>query len=193
MQSVSVFCFSLNCRSQHFTNTISLFQRFLKALGYLSAYDRPPEVDEQIQMHADTLYHRMLDQERAVDEAKAAGLPVPSFPPITSSLRPFPVASGDETTPRTSEVLEASGTHETPIAQQEDLSPKVKAQLKERLKGLTGEERAAEEKAIAMERAAGETLAKQIGEIYEEQGKAKRQRKDQGRETFLDKVNDFFG
>ncbi|KZF26213.1 hypothetical protein L228DRAFT_257689 [Xylona heveae TC161] len=56
--------------------------RFLKALGYVSSWDRPAEVEEQIQMHADTLYHRMLDQQRQMDEAKAAGKPIPKFPPL---------------------------------------------------------------------------------------------------------------
>lgn len=65
-----------------------LLQRFLKALGYLSS-PRPGLVEEQIQMHADTLYHRMLAQEAAIAAAKASNTPIPTFPPImTSSSSP---------------------------------------------------------------------------------------------------------
>jgi hypothetical protein len=33
-------------------------------------------------MHADTLYHRMLDQEEAIEKAKAEGKLIPTFPPV---------------------------------------------------------------------------------------------------------------
>ena len=165
------------------------FQRFLKALGYLSTYDRPAEVDEQIQMHADSLYHRMLDQERAVEAAKAAGEPIPLFPPIMSStLHKSSSAPSD-----------AASTSENAAIQQaasvtrEELRPKVRTQLEKRFKDLSPEEREVEEKAIAMEIAAGEVLQKQIGEIWDEQGKAKKLRREQGKETFSDRVSGWFG
>ena len=163
-------------------------QRFLKALGYLSTYDRPPEVDEQIQMHADTLYHRMLNQERLVKEAKDAGLPIPTFP----SLIPSTKSTGDAASAKT---LPAKGpASEIPLPQElEDLQPKVKAEFRQRLKGLSPEEREVEEKAMVMEVEAGETVGKQIGQIYEETGKAKQLRKEQGKETVGDKISSLFG
>ena len=173
---------------------LTYLQRFLKALGYLSSYDRPPEANEKIQMYADTLYHRMLDQEKAIEEAKAAGLPEPSFQPVSSSLTPESLVSeAGNLTSQDPQSLEMANSHKAALAQQERLSPAGQAQLKERLKGLAGEERDAEEKAIAMEMAAGIVVAKQIGEMYEEQGRAKRRRKEQGKETFTDKLNGFFG
>ena len=139
-------------------------------------------------MHADTLYHRMLEQERKVKEAKAAGLPIPTFPsliPSPKSAEPVHAAN----------VLPAgSPTSEIQLPKDlEDLKPKVKAQLRERLKGLSTEEREIEEKAMAMEIAAGETVGKQIDQMYEETGKAKQLRKEQGRETFGDKISNLFG
>ncbi|KAJ5676235.1 hypothetical protein N7462_009132 [Penicillium macrosclerotiorum] len=59
--------------------------KFLQALGYAAAFDYDPEKEERIQMHADKLYHQMLDYEKEVAEAKAAGLEVP---PITSLFHP---------------------------------------------------------------------------------------------------------
>jgi len=180
MQSVSDY----NWLSDDTTN---LRQRFLKALGYLSNYDRPPEVDEQIQMHADTLYHRMLERERAVEEAKAAGLPMPTFPNILSSSK---------TTPSTPTQVAPPASAENPIPLPPDLEglkPKVKAQLQDRLKDLSPEERALEEKALAMEIAAGETVGKQIDKMFEDQARAKKLRKEQGKETFGDKIGSLFG
>lgn len=166
-------------------------QRFLKALGYLSTYDRPPELDEKIQMHADTLFHRMLDQERATEEAKAAGKPIPEFPPIVASLPDAALALSTQA-PASSDTA-ASSPPQQVLLTPAQLSPKAQAQLAERLKGLSPAEREVEEKAVAMEIAAGQILAGQIGQLFEEQGKEKRERKARGEETFTDIVNGWFG
>ncbi|TGO47464.1 hypothetical protein BCON_0276g00040 [Botryotinia convoluta] len=150
--------------------------KFLKALGYLSTYDRPPAVDEQIQMHADTLYHRMIDQEKQIEEAKAEGRPVPIFPPLISKSRPGQSDSAQE-----NNKLKAS-----------DLSPKVQASFKKRLEGLNDDERLVEERAIQAEIEAGEQVAGQLGKIYEKQDEERRQRKEQGRETISDKFFSIF-
>ncbi|KAL8784723.1 MAG: hypothetical protein Q9213_003820 [Squamulea squamosa] len=90
------------CREENgaFNRCYTMQARFLKALGYLSAHDRPLEIDERIQMHADKLYHRMLDQERAIEEAKKSNLPIPEFPPLVTEpvLPPNPVATSRSTT-----------------------------------------------------------------------------------------------
>ena len=161
-------------------------QRFLKALGYLSTYDRPPEVDEQIQMHADELYHRMLEQEKAVTEAKAANLPIPTFPSLISSEL-------SSTGQKTIRAETDRNSDETLPGELELLQPKVKAQIRARLKGLSPEERAVEEKALEEEMTAGETVTRQIGELYEEKAKAKRLRKEQGKETVGDRIRSLFG
>ncbi|KAF5878149.1 putative autophagy protein [Botrytis fragariae] len=150
--------------------------KFLKALGYLSTYDRPPAVDEQIQLHADTLYHRMIDQEKQIEEAKAEGRPVPIFPPLISKSRPGQSDSAQE-----NNKLKAS-----------DLSPKVQASFKKRLEGLNDDERLVEERAIQAEIEAGEQVAGQLGKIYEKQDEERRQRKEQGRETISDKFFSVF-
>ncbi|KAI9878012.1 MAG: hypothetical protein M1830_002170 [Pleopsidium flavum] len=158
--------------------------KFLKALGYLATFDRPPEVDEKIQMHADTLYHRMLDQEKAIEEAKATGQPAPTFPPIIpssstpSTTSPSPRPS---TSPRDDRI------------RSDQLTPEVQAQLKRRLEGLNPEEREVEEKAIVAEIAAGERLGRRIGVIYEEQAKTRKERKERGQETLGDKFSEWLG
>lgn len=140
-------------------------------------------------MHADSLYHRMLDQERAVEVARAAGQPIPSFPPIIS-LSPHKSSSVPSDAAST---LEIAGVQSAASVTRKELTAKVKAQLEKRFKDLSPEEREVEEKAIAMEIAAGEVLQKQIGEIWDEQGKAKKLRREQGNETFSDRVSGWFG
>lgn len=53
------------CRAENkaFERCYNVQSRFLKTLGYLADLDRPDVIDENIQMHADTLYHRMLAEE----------------------------------------------------------------------------------------------------------------------------------
>lgn len=57
--------------------------RFLKALGYLSVVGAP-ELEERVQMQADSLYKRMIDQEKMREEARKEGREPPPFEPILS-------------------------------------------------------------------------------------------------------------
>ena len=145
-------------------------------------------------MHADTLYHRMLDQERAIEEAKAAGKPVPEFPPMLTALpavpsTPSPQAPASSDAAATSPTQPADPTPLTP----DQFSPRVQAQLARRLKGLSPAQRDVEEKAIAMEIKAAQILGRQIDQLFDEQGKAKKERKARGEETLTDKFNSLFG
>ena len=133
-------------------------------------------------MHADTLYHRMLERERAVDAAKAAGLPIPSFPPILSSIKPSRSISSE---------LPVEKIPLDPALDQ--LAPKIKAQLRDRFKGLSPEEREVEMKAMIAELTAGETVSKKVDDLHTEAAKARRLRKERGKETVGDKMASWFG
>ncbi|KAI5287708.1 hypothetical protein KEM54_005805 [Ascosphaera aggregata] len=67
------------CRDENakFSRCYTMQTKFLQALGYASSMRTDSETEERIQMHADKLYHQMLDYERRIEEAKAAGEPVP--------------------------------------------------------------------------------------------------------------------
>lgn len=129
-------------------------------------------------MHADTLYHRMIDQEKQTEEAKAEGRIVPIFPPLIS--KPKVESSDADSTPGDIKLKPS------------DLSPKVQASFRKRLEGLNDEERQIEERAIQAEIEAGEQVAGQLGKIYEKQDEERRQRKEQGRETISDKFFSVF-
>ena len=139
-------------------------------------------------MHADTLYHRMLERERAVEEAKAAGREIPQFPPILSTATPTESSA-------TTQSLPSDLPHDQiPLDPTLDqLAPRVKAQLRDRLKGLTPEERDVEMKAILGELTAGEAVTRRVDYLHEEAAKARRLRKEQGSETMGDRIMSIFG
>ena len=128
-------------------------------------------------MHADTLYHRMLDQEEAIEAAKKEGKPIPAFAPLLSA-RPKIKTQDPEVENKTN----AS-----------DLPASVQAGLKERLEKLSPEERILEERAIKAEIQAGEQVAERLGSLYQRQDEERQLRKDQGKETISDRVKSIFG
>jgi hypothetical protein len=124
-------------------------------------------------MHADTLYHRMLKQEAAIEAARAEGRPTPTFPPLISKGTAH--ASNSET-----KFMPSS------------LSPSAQEEVKKRLENLTSEERELEERAIVAEIKAAETVVGQLGSIQEMQEEARKKRKGEGRETVTDKLSSLF-
>ncbi|KAL1998577.1 hypothetical protein VTN02DRAFT_5937 [Thermoascus thermophilus] len=79
-----------------FSRCYTMQAKFLQALGYASAAAWDDEREERIQMHADKLYHQMLDYERQVDEAHARGV---EPPPLTSLFDPTAQTPGAELPP----------------------------------------------------------------------------------------------
>lgn len=122
-------------------------------------------------MHADTLYHRMLTQERAVRDAESAGLPPPQFPPILSPSPPASVST----------------------ALTDPLSPAARKSLEDRLKDMPKEEAEVEEKAVAMEAKQDENVGREIGGLWEGRERERRERREKGEGTFGDWVSGLFG
>ncbi|OIW24093.1 hypothetical protein CONLIGDRAFT_585111 [Coniochaeta ligniaria NRRL 30616] len=173
MKSGSVTARMTMCRDavRKFERCYTIQNRFLKALGYLSVQDRSPEVEEDIQMHADRLYHRLMEQEAAVDEAKKEGKPVPKFEPLI----PKPIIRITD--------------------EREDisLSPHLQRTLKEQLEKVPEEERHAEEEAIKAELRAKAEVAARVQDIWAEQAREKEQRRKEGKLTIGDRVSGLFG
>jgi hypothetical protein len=137
--------------------------------------DRDSDMNERIQMHADTLYQRMLKQEEQIEEAKAAGKEIPKFPPLLSDRPRFAPQSQQQT------------------IRVEDLSPQVQAGFKKRLEGKAGEEREVEERAIRAELQSGEDLARNLGNMYDQQKAERDARKKEGKERIGDRFTSVFG
>ncbi|KAF6226975.1 hypothetical protein HO133_008416 [Letharia lupina] len=183
------------CRGENraFERCYIMQSRFLKALGYLSTYSRPESVDEAIQMHADTLYHRMLAQEAAAAEAKAAGLPEPQFAPILASVSRSTTPAAGPTTPAPSPAPAAA-------AKKDDLPPlmpetqalltaETQAALRQRLKGMTPTERELEEKGLVMDAKAARETGRQVSDIIG----LRKSRREEGKATVGDTISGWFG
>lgn len=128
-------------------------------------------------MHADTLYHRMLAQERATAAAEAAGDPTPSFPPILSPSPPSPFQNPQP----------------QPADKSDPLSPSARMALTKRLKDLPSAEREVEERAVSMEAKAGERVGRELGNLWEERGKKRKERREKGEATVGDTISGWFG
>ncbi|KAL4960211.1 uncharacterized protein BDV14DRAFT_183168 [Aspergillus stella-maris] len=74
-----------NEKNKVFTRCYSTQTKFLQALGYATSMRWDDEREERIQMHADTLYHEMMDYEKRVEEAREAGQ---EPPPLKSLFNP---------------------------------------------------------------------------------------------------------
>ncbi|KAI1191881.1 hypothetical protein F5B17DRAFT_206625 [Nemania serpens] len=139
-------------------------QRLLKALGYLSTLDQSPEVEEDIQMHADALFHRMMKQEAEIEAAKKEGRPIPKFEPLV----PRPMVSATVPEP--------------------ELTPEQQETLKARLEKVAEGDRAAEEEAIKGEMRAKAEVASKVQDLWKQQELERRMRKEKGEATLWDRV-----
>ncbi|KAJ0337827.1 hypothetical protein COL922a_006314 [Colletotrichum nupharicola] len=157
------------CRHQvqRFEKCYTMQTRFLKALGYQSVHNRPAQVEEDIQMHADKLYQRMVEQEKAIEAAKQEGLPVPKF----DLSIPAAVEAAPAIQPR----------------------PDLEKSWKEKLEQLPEEERAVEEAALRADLQAKAEVAKNVQKLWDEQEKEKQQRKAEGKATVMDRITVAFG
>lgn len=140
-------------------------QRFLRALGYGSVAGRPSQVDEDIQMHADTLYDRMITHEAAVEQAKKDGTPIPIFDPA------LPKASATKVMP----------------------TQELEKTWKEKLDKLPEEERVVEEAALRADLQAKSDVAKNVKQIWASQKEEREARKAGGQATFGDTLSAIFG
>lgn len=145
-------------------------------------------MDEAIQMHADTLYHRMLAQEKAIEDAKAAGKPSPQFPPILSSRSS---ASAGPAVSKQSTVMAKDKSDLPPLSSETAtlLTPEAAKALRERLKDMTPIEREVEERGVIMEAEAASATGHHLHEIKA----AKERRREEGNATAGDTISGWFG
>ncbi|GKT41762.1 uncharacterized protein ColSpa_01943 [Colletotrichum spaethianum] len=161
------------CRHQvqKFERCYTMQTRFLKALGYQSVYNRPAQVEEDIQMHADQLYARMFEQEKAIEAAKKEGLPAPKFDLAIPTMPAGADPAVPEVKPR----------------------PDLEKSWKEKLEQLPEAERAAEEAALRADLQAKADVAKNVQKLWDEQEKEKERRKAEGKATIVDRIAGAFG
>lgn len=122
-------------------------------------------MEEDIQMHADGLFQRMLKHEEAVEKAKKEGLPVPVFETKIPKAKPDAVAPSEE----------------------------LQEQWKEKLNKLPEEERAVEEAALRADLQAKAEVAGKVQQIWDVQKEERKIRQAEGNSTFMDYLSSLFG
>lgn len=154
----------------------------LKTLGYASTENQPTQLAEDIQMHADTLYHRMLEQEKAINAAKEAGLPVPTFEPVVR-----PAGAVAAATP-------AGAGRGAARTEDDGLAPpseEVLAAWRKHLDKVEPDERGAEEQALRADWRARARMAADVSRLWEQEAEERKARKADGKGTWADAVAGF--
>lgn len=198
-QMAEKFCYSHGsvkqrltmCRkeSREFHRCFSMQSRFLKALGYLSSAERTAEEEERIQMHADRLYHEMLEREKIMEEAQEAGMPKPAFQPLIQGEATTKALGEDSAWARARRKAQADNLPSTiaefPVEKQKE--------IRERIKGLSEVERDVELQLIAGENRAIHEYAEQIDRQLQEEKQRREERREKGRETVGDSIKRMWG
>lgn len=122
-------------------------------------------MEEDIQMHADSLYQRMISHEAAAEKAKAEGLPVPVFEPGVPKPKPDMYAPSEE----------------------------LQQQWNEKLDKLPAEERTVEEAALRADLQAKSEVAGKVQQIWDTQKDERQKRQAEGNSTITDYFSSMFG
>lgn len=183
-----------NAESRKFNRCYDMQSKFLKALGYMTMDARSPEEDERIQMHADKLYQRMLEQEAEMEKAKAEGRPIPKFESVLSKRNVAQAMGGVSQNTGTAQVTGAGNLNsqdESDIWAQ--IKPEARKEYEKKLENLTPEEREIERLAVIGELRAQNGVAKQLEQTFIEERVARMKRKEAGQATFGDTIKTLWG
>ncbi|USP82512.1 uncharacterized protein yc1106_09786 [Curvularia clavata] len=183
-----------NAESRKFNRCYDMQSKFLKALGYMTMDARTPEEDERIQMHADKLYQRMLQQEAEIEKAKAEGRPIPKFESVLSKRNVSQAMGGVSQNTRTAQAVEIGNLNsadESDIWAQ--IKPEARKEYEKKLENLTPEEREIERLAVVGELRAQNGVAKQLEQTFIEERVARMKRREAGQATFGDTIKTLWG
>lgn len=165
------------CKSQtKASNRCYVMQsRFLKALGYAGTGTTESD-NENIQLHAETLYNRMLEREQETAQAKAAGLPEPAFSPLFHVDR----QQQSSTAAVRKEALQYMGEEKF-------------AQFEAAMSDKPAAEKELELQLIIADAKSVMQYSGQVGSYFEEERLARAKRREKGQETFGDTLKRWGG
>ncbi|KAF2212474.1 hypothetical protein CERZMDRAFT_97742 [Cercospora zeae-maydis SCOH1-5] len=178
------------CREEGkaFNRCYTMQARFLSALGYLSQV-RSDEEEERIQMHADKLYHEMLERERMQKEAEEKGQEMPELPPLIVPEKITAALGEDSAFARARKLAMDRGI-------QYNLSayvPEKQEEIKKRIEGLSPAEKEIELQLIAAESRSQLEYAEKIAKHMEEEKQHREDRRARGKETIGDTLRRLWG
>lgn len=181
--------------SRKFNRCYDMQSKFLKALGYMTMDARSPEEDERIQMHADKLYQRMMEQEAEMEKAKEEGRPAPKFESVLSKRNVAQamggVSSSSSNTVPVAEIGKSNTADDNDVWAQ--IKPEARKEYEKKLEGLTPEDREIERMAVVGELRAQSGVAKQLEQTFIEERVARLKRREAGQATFGDTIKTLWG
>ncbi|KAL9091800.1 MAG: hypothetical protein Q9159_001172 [Coniocarpon cinnabarinum] len=185
------------CRAENraLEKCVNIQTKFLRALGYLSMFDRSAEENEKIQMHADKLYQRMLKQEQAIDEAKEKGLPLPDVDTLTAAqLSENAPDIGGQSQIQASKTSNAEDYNPSRAPVRFDTLPQHLQEKfqNDRFKDLEGVQLELAKRELEQDLAYQAELLNRFGERYFEERKERLERQAKGQERMTDKVKRWF-
>jgi len=180
------------CRaeSRKFNRCYDIQSKFHKALGYMTLDERTKEEDERIQMHADMLYQRMMQQEAEMEKAKAEGRPVPKFESVISKENVLQV-SKETASKATSRPSDQQVEYEDDVWA--NVKPDVRREYQKKLAELPPEDREVERMAVLGELKASQGIAKQVEETFIAERISRMKRKQAGQATIGDTIKSLWG
>jgi hypothetical protein len=186
-----------HAETQAYDRCMEVQTKFLKALGYLTAPGRSAQHEERIQMHADSLYHQMLDHETAVKQAKEQGLPPPTFQPVMSreNLAKFLGTQLPETVQLAEKARQAVKDDKVPDNVPAEYRKKIQKTLDEHRKkmaNMTADERSLEEATLLSNMSEHGKMVEEYTKTLDEQKRQRQQRRQAGKETMTDRARSWW-
>ncbi|EME88900.1 uncharacterized protein MYCFIDRAFT_209929 [Pseudocercospora fijiensis CIRAD86] len=178
------------CRAEgkDFNRCYTMQARFLSALGYLSV-QQSAEEEEKIQMHADKLYHEMLEHERVQQEAAKQGREEAELPLLIDPDKTMKALGPDSSWARSRQRALEMGLS-TNLS---SYTPQKQDEIKKRIEGLPPREKELELQLIAAEARSQMEYAERIAENIETEKRHREERRERGKETIGDTLRRLWG
>lgn len=178
-----------NAESRKFNRCYDIQSKFLKALGYLTMEERSQEEDEKIQMHADKLYQRMLQQEAEIEKAEKEGRERPKFESLLSNPNISQTMAGKSLpsqTATTSSVIDEDEVWSK-------IKPEKRKEYQKKIAELTPELQEVERLAAVGELKAQTGISKKVEETFVEERINRIKRRESGQATIGDQIKYWWG
>ncbi|KAH7119938.1 hypothetical protein B0J11DRAFT_72571 [Dendryphion nanum] len=186
LKQMATVCYT---ESRKFNRCYDIQTKFLKALGYMTMERRTKEQDEALQMHADKLYQRLLEQEALIAKAKEEGRPLPKFESVLSKQNVSRAALGPSLSPQNAGKTEQDEESDV----WSHIKTSSRTEYEKKLAELPPEEQDLERKALLGELKAQTMMASKVEETFIEERINRMKRREAGQATFGDTIKRLWG
>jgi hypothetical protein len=182
------------CRaeSKKFNRCVEVQSKIMKALGMMAMEPRTQSEMDAMQIHADNMYRKMLEQEKLIEEAKERGEEPPVFESVISKATSAknPAAPQTSTTPLLDQSTAAAGATDDVWNQ---IKPERREEYEKELAKLPKEQQELERKVLEAELRAKLGMSSTVETIFIEESIARNKRREAGQSTFGDFLKHMWG